>query len=217
MEHDFFANPQDVDFANSISPFDVTQRLVLSGIWEVPVGKGRKFGSHWRGPLNAVLGGWQGNWIYIAQSGFPLQWGNVYYNGNPDSLRANITGSTVTTGTFDTSGFYFSDAAVQKNGVVSPALQRSDSRISLANNYRTFPQYLPGFRGQGQNTVDIEAMKRFNLGETRNLQIRCDFLNAFNHPEFSNPSLSPTSGNFGQVSSQANFPRNIQMGLWLNF
>ena len=37
-----------------------------------------------------------------------------------------------------TSGFYFTDAAVQKNGVVSPALQRSDSRINLANNYRTF-------------------------------------------------------------------------------
>ena len=82
---------------------------------------------------------------------------------------------------------------------------------------RTFPQYLPGFRGQGQNTVDIEAMKRFFLGETRNLQVRCDFLNAFNHPEFSNPSLSPTSGSFGQVTSQANFPRNIQVGLWLNF
>ena len=217
MEHDFFQNTQDTNFISSISPSDVTQRFVLSGIWEVPVGRGRKFGSHMARVLDAFIGGWQGNWIYTAQSGFPLQWGDVYYNGNPDSLRANITGSTATTGTFDTSGFYFADAAVQSKGVVSPALQRSDPRINLANNYRNFPNYLPGFRGQGQNTVDIEALKKFGLGERRNIEIRCDFLNAFNHPEFSNPALSPTSGSFGLITSQANFPRNIQVGLWLNF
>jgi hypothetical protein len=217
MEHDFFENTVDTNFVSSISPNDVTQRFVFAGIWEVPVGKGRKFGSHMNSVLNAVIGGWQGNWIYTAQSGFPLQWGDVYYNGNPDSLRANITGSTATTGTFNTSGFYFTDAAVQVNGVVSPSAQRSDSRINLSDNYRTFPEYLPGFRGQGQNTVDIEAMKKFGLGEKRNLEVRCDFLNAFNHPEFANPVLTPTSGSFGTVTSQANFPRNIQVGLWLNF
>ena len=65
--------------------------------------------------------------------------------------------------------------------------------------------------------ADIEIMKRFSLGEQRNLQIRADLLNAFNHPLFNTPNMSPTSGAFSQVTSQQNFPCNIQLGIWFNF
>jgi hypothetical protein len=45
------------------------------------------------------------------------------------------------------------------------------------------------------------------------LQLRIEFLNAFNTPQFGEPNLDPTSSSFGRVTSQVNLPRNIQIGL----
>jgi len=49
------------------------------------------------------------------------------------------------------------------------------------------------------------------------LQIRTEFLNAFNHPVFADPNLDPTSTSFGKITAQNNLPRNIQIGLKLIF
>jgi len=48
-------------------------------------------------------------------------------------------------------------------------------------------------------------------------QLRGEFLNAFNHVEFGDPETNPTSANFGRITSQANLPRNVQIGLKLIF
>lgn len=207
MTDDILLNPQDTQYARSVSPTDTPQRFVFSGIWHIPVGNGLRFGSHWHGPLQAVVGGWQGQWIYTLSSGVPILFENdIYYNGNPDNLRAKFTATTVFSGTFPISGFY-------PGGVVNPENQA----IDLEDHYRTFPYILPHFRTQAIDNADLEAMKNFGLGEHRNLEIRADFLNAFNHPLFSSPNMTPTSGTFSQVTSQSNFPRNIQVGAWLNF
>jgi hypothetical protein len=207
MESDILLNPQDTNYTRSVSPTDTPQRFIFSGIWEIPVGRGRKFGRRWHGPLNATLGGWQGQWIYTLSSGTPILFSNdIYYNGNPNSLRATINGGTVLKGTFPINNFY-------PGGVADPNSQA----IRLADHYRTFPYVLPHFRTQAINNADLELMKRFNLGKGRDLQVHADFLNAFNHPLFNAPDMSPTSGEFSKVTSQANFPRNIQLGAWFNF
>jgi hypothetical protein len=48
-------------------------------------------------------------------------------------------------------------------------------------------------------------------------QLRGEFLNAFNHPQFGDPTTDPTNTNFGKVTSQSNLPRNVQIGLKLIF
>lgn len=207
MESDILLNAQDTNYTRSVSPSDTPQRFVFSGIWHIPVGRGRRFGSNWRGPLNAALGGWQGQWIYTASSGTPILFSSdIYYNGNPDKLRAHINGGTVFSGTFPIGNFY-------PGGVVNP----NNQAIRLSDHYRTFPYLLPHFRTEPVDNADIEVMKRFNLGRDRDLEVHADFLNALNHPLFNAPNMSPTSGTFSQVTSQANFPRNIQLGAWLNF
>jgi len=151
-----------------------------------------------------------------AQSGRPLELGNVFFAGDPSKLRTIINGSRVDR-VFDTSGFYFSDAAVQTNGMIDPAKQISDQRIRLVNNIRTLPSHLPGFRGQGLNLWDLSVIRTLSFNEATKVQLRAEFLNAFNHPQFNDPNLDPTSSAFGKITSQANLPRNIQLGVKLIF
>lgn len=214
-------NETDPNLERRISRDDIPHRFSASGIFELPFGKGRKFGSGWNSYVDGVLGGWQLNAIYQWQSGRPLDLGsrNVYYNGDPSNLVATITSNNADPSrkVFDIAGFYFHDAAVQTNGADDPAKQRADSRIALANNIRYFPSRFSGFRGQNLNLWDISVMKKVKIYERLQLELRGEFLNAFNHVQFGDPETSPTSANFGRVTSQANLPRNVQIGLKLIF
>jgi hypothetical protein len=141
---------------------------------------------------------------------------NLYYNGDPNQLRGNISEATIDN-TFDTSGFYFHDAAVQTGGVDDPNKQRSDNRIRLADNLRTFPSRLDNFRGQILNLWDISFVKRLALTERVRLQLNFELLNAFNKVQFTTPSLDPTNSDFGRAIQQSNLPRNIQLAAKLLF
>lgn len=216
LESVSFLNPTDTEYEKRISTNDAPHRLVLSGIWELPFGRNRRWGANLGDILESVLGGWQVQCIWQAQSGRPLELGNLYYNGDPGRLRTRIGGDHIDAA-FDTSGFYFTDALVQTNGRVDPAKQRNDPRIRLAYNLRTFPSRLAGLRSQPLNLWDISLIKNFLFSDSTRLQLRGEFLNAFNHPQFNNPVLDPASSNFGRITSQANLPRNVQLGIKLIF
>jgi hypothetical protein len=212
-------NVTDDNLERRIAQMDTPHRIVVSGIWELPFGKGRKWGGGWNRFVDGLLGGWQINGIFQWQSGRPLEIGNVVYNGDPGELRTEINGDNadITRRVFDTSGFYFHDAMVQTNGVDDPAKQRGDDRIELANNIRYFPSRLSGFRGQDLHLWDLSVMKKVRIREGFNLELRGEFLNAFNHVQFNNPNTSPLSANFGRVTEQGNLPRSVQIGLKLVF
>lgn len=206
-------NSTDGEPEDRLSSADIPHRFVASWIWELPFGRGRRFDL---GPVgNALFGDWSIQGIYNLQSGRPLTFGNLYYNGDPSGLEARY-GGDVSQPVFDTSGFYFSDAAVQTNGVVDPAKQRADQRIRLANNVRTFPSR-PGVRGQTVEFLDFSLIKAFRLGEDVRLQLRFEAINGLNHPIFNEPNRDPTSSNFGKVTGQFNIPRNLQLAAKLIF
>ena len=101
--------------------------------------------------------------------------------------------------------------------VVDPAKQRADTRIRLANNIRVFSSRLTGFRGQPLNLWDLSLIKNFAITEKVKFQLRGEFLNAFNHPQFADPNTDPTSSDFGRTTGQNNLPRNVQIGLKVVF
>jgi hypothetical protein len=119
---------------------------------------------------------------------------------------------------WDTSGFYFHDAAVQTNGVDDPTKQRNDPRIQLASNIRYFPSRVSGLRGPGLNNLwDISLVKQVRTGNRVRAQFHAEFLNAFNRVVYANPNTDPRSSDFGKVTSQNNLPRDIQLAVKLIF
>ena len=89
-------------------------------------------------------------------------------------------------------------------------------------------------RGPGQNNVDFSIIKRFPIRESKNIELRAEFFNLFNHVNFANPisnfsavpstSINPNTGqitgdpgDFGRINSTSNNPRLIQFAVRVNF
>ena len=174
-------------------------RVAISGIYELPFGKGRKFLQ--TGVPNVILGGWQLSSTYQYQEGGMLSWSTtLYYSGNPNNVCSN---APHTLGQwFNTSGF-----------VTASSAQAAGYQASV------FPQFIPGCRQDNTNFLNASILREFKLfKEGRGLQIRLDALNATNHPQFNGPNLSATSTQFGQVTSQTSqINRMIEITAHLRF
>ncbi|MEO7142980.1 MAG: hypothetical protein ABI165_05695, partial [Bryobacteraceae bacterium] len=83
--------------------------------------------------------------------------------------------------------------------------------------YKYFPLAVPDARAPGVNNVDLSLNKRVRIAENFNLQIRADAFDALNHPNWGAPNVTPTSSAFGRITSQANLPRTMQLGMRLTF
>jgi hypothetical protein len=210
-------NETDADYEERYNDTDLRHRFVLNGIWELPFGRDRMFGSDAHPVVNAFIGDWNVSFIWQWQTGRPnLTLGNLYFNGDINQLETNYDGD-VADPVFDVSGFYFSDAPVQTNGVVDPAKQRADTRIQLASNIRTLSSRPLKLRGPHYTNWDMSFVKGFRLGGTVRAQLHLELYNAFNDVFYNNPNLTPNSADFGKVTSQNNLPRNFQIGFKVLF
>ena len=216
-------NGFDPELEERDSPADRPHRVAVSAVYELPFGRGRTFGSNWNRVLDIVAGGWQLQGTYEWQSGEPIVFNNnLFFNGDPDSVRSRVgekdeKGQTfgIDLPGFDTSGFYFNDAAVQTNGVVDPVKQRSDPRIRLGiGNARYLPTTLPHVRNMPYSNANIGLSKNFRIREGMRVQLRAEALNAFNYGYFifDGNAPDPTNANFGFINIQRNLPRDIQLG-----
>jgi hypothetical protein len=217
-ERVFLLNPTDTEYENRLQDADVPHRFVVSTIWELPFGQGRRYASGVNRLVDAFIGGWSVQAIGQLQSGRPINFAdrNIYFNGDLGSLKTDFKGDK-NLPVFDISGFYFHDAAVQTNGTDDPAKQRADQRIRLANNIRYFPSRVDGLRGQPLNLWDLSFIKQVRLNDRFRAQFHVELLNAFNHPIFANPNTDPTNADFGKVTSQLNLPRDIQLAAKIVF
>jgi TonB dependent receptor len=199
LEATGFLNDTDPVPERAISDQDRAHRVVVSGLWEVPLGKGRKFASSLRGPLGKLIEGWQSEAIYQFQSGAALGFGNAIFTGNLADIPLARDQRNIYR--------WFNTAA---------GFERNSSR-QLGSNIRTFSTRFSGVRGNGLNNWDVSVVKNTSISERARLQFRSEFINAFNHAQFSNPNTTPTSSSFGRVTSTSQWPRTIQFGLKLLF
>lgn len=209
-------NATDTQYEERPASADTPHRLSLMGTWELPFGQGRHWASNASRFADAIIGGWSLQAIGQFQTGFPINFGNLYYNGDPSNLKVHYSSNTDVP-IFDISGFYFHDAAVQTNGVDDFTKQRNDQRIRLGSNVRYFPSRIDGIRSPSLKTWDISLVKQVRLAGNVRAQFNVEFLNAFNQTYFNNANTDPTNANFGKVTSQNNLPRDIQLAAKIVF
>jgi len=142
--------------------------------------------------------GWQVSGMYIYQSGAPLAWQDVIFDGNPDDIRK---------GPRTVDRWFNVDAGFSRDPATRPSY-----------HYRTWPFYLPGLRRHASNNVDLSVSKRWRLSERGiEFQLRGDALNAFNHPLFGAPDMNQFSAAFGQITTTSNYPRQLQLVFRLSY
>lgn len=194
-------NSFDTAASRSISSDDVAQRFVMSYIYELPFGRGRRFGSSVPGAVNMLLGGWQFNGISTFQTGTPLSISATNTSGiGSTTIRANNNGR---------SGRIEGSVNGRLERYFDTSVFSQPAPFTLGN----LSTRLPDIRNDGIRNFDLSLFKEFAPREWFKTQIRAEYLNAFNTPRFSAPDTSATSQTFGRITAQANTPRQIQFGL----
>ncbi len=195
------------------SDFDIRHLINVNGIYELPFGRGRSIGGNTRGIVNTLIGGWQVGGIFTYRSGLPFN---------------------ATTGVFPVS--IVSESAAVLNSTDLSALKQQindapDGSIQFFGNQAgaasalTYPQHGVAsgnrnvLRGPGFWNVDTSVLKNFSLpwSESQRLQFRWESYNAFNHNSFNLPNTNFSSALFGQITSSATTPREMQFALRFEF
>jgi hypothetical protein len=210
------ANPQNIyNLAGERGPssFDVKLMNVTSMVYQLPFGKGQKFGSNWNGVLDAVLGGWAVNTINSANSGLPL---NVIYT---PAATNDGTGRIPD----------YRGLAVQRPNLVGdPTGASGAARIDQYWNKNAFaiPPANAPYGNVGRNAFRTPSFWQWDLGVNKNfkipvregmtLQFRSEYFNLLNHTNFVAPTADITSAAFGTI--RQTYPwRQIQFALKLLF
>ncbi len=190
-----------------LAEFDIKHRFVASYVYELPFGKGRRWGNNWNSPANLILGGWQLTGIHVVQSGLGLTatlgGSSVLNIGGERRARPNLVGDPVLPDSERTIARWFNTSAFAAFN--APPLPSSFQRA--------FGNAGVGImRGPGLVNFDFTMAKNFNLSERNYFQFRTEFFNAFNRANFGPPNIARESGGFGTILSASN-ARIIQFGL----
>jgi len=214
----------------SLSQINLNNQFTASVLYDLPFGKGKKFGGGWNGATNTILGGWKLNVIEKAISGFPLfvvasnngnfSGSGVNFAWNGNSLnRPNEVGNPNVGG--PEGGRTNCPAQVHTlQNWFNPCAFADAPAGELGNTARA-PLYGPRF----VNT-DFSVIKDFPLAfrEGTYVQFRAEIFNLFNHPHFYLPGTSASAmqdadspSSFGVVNGTLNDPRLIQLALKVIF
>jgi hypothetical protein len=168
------------------SDFDRRQVLQAASVWEVPLGKGKRFLNSSHGVVNQIFGGWTINSIYTFMTGEPFSVRSGVFTANASHQSRAVILTPI------------EPALVQLPGVAGP---------SVFPNANAFALPEPGQNGAGRNTLtaphywnlDLGFIKTFQLTERFKMQFRMEMFNALNHPNFDNP----VSASVGSPSIQS--------------
>jgi hypothetical protein len=191
MEARSYLNGGDPMPERVISDQDRTHRLVVTAIYELPFGKGRRFGRSWNSFGSRIISGWQASGIYQGQSGAPLGFGNAIFLGNLQDIP-------IANGSRTVDRWFNIDAGFERNSGLQPS-----------QNLRTLSSRFSGIRSDGANNLDMSIIKNTRLREGVQLQLRFEGINALNHPQFNPPNTTPSSSAFGQVTETWASPRTV--------
>jgi hypothetical protein len=183
----------------SVDGDDIPHSLVLNYLYDLPVGRGKKFGGSMNRVVDAFAGGWEITGITTVQSGFPM---SINPNGNASTVyggnqHADLTGASFKSGNCGGTNGVAAIPVGQKYCFFNPAAFRAPDPYTFG----TAPRYFSDLRAPGYVNQDLGIQKWFNLKERLRMQIALQMFNAFNHANFGIPSATVGSPNMGLSSS----------------
>lgn len=222
-------NPFDLKTEKAVSPENVPNLFVVSYIYDLPFGRGRRFLGD-SGRLNGVVGGWSVTGIQRYQSGQPISFGcatsipgmAIAQEGTTHCVRWNLVPGQPL------------HSAARGNGSFNPAISGRNiwynaSAFSDPNANVTLESGLPYSFGNKPSYQTNDSMfpyyeedfgltKRTAVTERVNAVFRVEMFNAFNRHIWGAPDSEPYNGSaFGTVASLANSPRALQLMLRFQF
>jgi len=193
--------------SRSVSPQDVSRRLVVSYVYDLPLGRGKRFGARLPRALDLMIGRWQLNGILTFSTGVPLAITNQQNNSQSFSAvqRPNVNGNPKLQG----------DRSTQEKLArwFDTTVFSQPAPYTFGNLGRT----LPNVRRDGVRNWDFSIFKNLPVTEFLRAEFRAEFFNCTNTPVFGVPGQAFGGAQFGIVSSQANSPRQVQLGLKFHF
>lgn len=221
-------NPFDFQNNRGVSQFDVTHRLVIHHLWDLPLFPNTT------GVAGMLLHGWSFNGIFEAQSGQPVNIfartrlgiadislsGNTFGPTTPNPVRANVNGNL--------SQVVFAPAGSPEAALIPTPAARgvnstSTSRNVNTSNYPLTQPLLGNFGTLGRNVLRMNGLTNFNwmllkntrVSERLSVQFRAEFYNVFNNTSFSLLANDLSSPMFGTYNGTETTARQIQFGLKL--
>lgn len=193
-----------------VSGYNQPLNNTFTVVWDLPFGKGKRFGSGMPMLADLVLGGWNLSQTTTANSGLPV---NLVYNpvsrlqiGSIGNLRANVIGDPV----LAESARPIRELYLDRNAVLEPA----NNNATVANPYGNVGRNV--VVAPGYFATDMGVQKRFAITEGVKFEFRSEFFNLFNKTNLLAPDSNRSSQTFGLINGT--FPaRQVQFALKLLF
>jgi Carboxypeptidase regulatory-like domain len=185
-----FSDLKDYTFCGN----DVPNIFHASGIWQLPIGKGKLVGKNMSGVADAFIGGWSTQWIVTSQDGYPftITCPNSTMSGDFQCYAPIAKGANP----YASKGPHGIAPFLNASAFVQPAAATTIGQTDFSPLGATWNQV----HGPAYNDLDFSVFKKFRTSENTNLEFRAEFFNFLNHPNFG------TTGNAcGCGLSDANF------------
>ena len=207
-------NGYDLNADYGPSAMDARHSLNFVGVYDVPFGRGKEYGSGANGAVDAVLGGWKVATSAILYTGLPVTIfgpnNSNTNNGGWGFSRANQYRPMVIRNQ-SVDDWWGTDPSTQPcltAGVDNGTCAYGSAAPFTFGSAHNSTQRAPGYR-----QVDMSLFKDFHVWHEQVVGFRADFFNIFNIASYGNPDNSITDSNFGQITNVRSPARQIQLSL----
>jgi hypothetical protein len=236
LDRDFYENQFDTRPSLESTLISPPWRLTASWVYTLPFGRGQSFAKS--GVMAAILGGYKlsGSWetnpgtlLTFSGNGSPNGTPNIFFIGDPNSIRIKNNTSFNTSGTVPTIYGFNAQAVTATATTVSGITNCSYSGTGFVlnsscqpNNYnlRNFPRHVEGVRAEDLENWNANFGRILNPNERFKVEARADFYNIFNHQRVAmvgGGQMNPTNGQFGQVTSDNGNGREVILQVLMTF